>query len=167
MINAQKIIAQYGLEPLPQEGGYYKEVYRSVETIPGDFLPKRYRDERSYFTTIYYLLTSETISLIHRIKSDEVFHYYSGDPVEILQLYPNGKGKVYTIGNRLSDGDNFQLLVPHGVWQGMQLNKGGEFAFMGTTVVPGFELEDFELGIRDSLIMEYPDFKEKIMELTK
>ena len=167
MINAQKIIDIYGLEPLPGEGGYYKETHRSKDTIPADKLPDRYQGHRSYSTSIYYLLTSDTKSLIHRLKSDEIFHFYYGDTVEMLQLYADGKGKIYTLGKNITEGDYLQLIVPNGTWQGMQLKNSGEYALMGTTVSPGFELQDFELGKREFLITEYPDYKEKIIELTR
>lgn len=166
MIDAQKIIDLYGLEPLPGEGGYYRETYRSKEFIDRNSLPGRYSGDRAYYTSIYYLLTRETRSLIHRIKSDELFHFYSGDPVEILQLHPGGEGRISTLGGRLSDGVNFQQMVPKNVWLGLQLIGSGNYAFMGTTVSPGFELDDFELGIEKDLIREFPAFKEKIKELT-
>ena len=167
MIDAQRIIDMYQLVPLPEEGGYYRETYRSREVLTVNQLPKRYPTDRVYYTSIYYLLTSKTKSFIHRIKSDEVFHFYSGDPVEILQLYPDGNGKIITLGNSLLDGDKFQQILAHGVWMGMQLKSGGEYALMGTSVTPGFEFEDFELGCRDKLIRRYPEFKNKITELTK
>ena len=167
MIDAQKIIDMYRLVPLTDEGGYYRETYRSKEFLSANKLPGRYIGDRSYYSSIYYLLTSETKSLVHRIKSDEVFHFYSGYPVEMLQLYPEGDGKTITLGNSIIDGDEFQLRVSNGVWMGMQLKPGGEYALMGTSVSPGFEFDDLELASRDILIRDYPEFKNKILELTR
>lgn len=146
---AQQIIETYKLEPLPSEGGYYRETYRSGEVLSNDQLSNRYNGERSLYTCIYYLLTPDSRSLIHRIKSDEIFHFYSGDEVEMLLLFPDGGGKLITLGSKLSEENNFQQIVRHGEWIGMRLIPGGEYALMGTTVSPGFEFEDFELGKRE------------------
>jgi len=166
MLDAQKIIEMFDLKPLPQEGGLYKETYRSNEIVPKDMLPKRYLGDRAYGTAIYYLLTPETKSLMHRVNSDEIFHFYLGDAVEMLQLFADSTGKILTLGTDILHGEHVQLLVSRGIWQGMILKKGGKFALMGTTVTPGFEFDDFEIGKRDYLLEKYPDFRDQIINLT-
>ena len=167
MLDAQKIIEMFDLKPLPQEGGLYKETYRSNEIVPKDVLPKRYSGDRAYGTAIYYLLTPETKSLMHRVNSDEIFHFYLGDPVEMLQLFADSTGKILTLGTDILHGEHVQILVFRGNWQGMSLKEGGKFALMGTTITPGFEFDDFEIGKRKDLLEKYPDFRDQILNLTK
>jgi predicted cupin superfamily sugar epimerase len=166
MLTARQIIACLNLHPLTIEGGYFRETYCSSLTIPGSALPNEYGGDRSVSTAIYYLLTPETFSAIHRVKSDEVFHFYAGDPVEMLQLWPDGNGRVVTIGNDLALGLEPQVVVPAGVWQGCRLLTGGKWALMGCTVAPGFDYADFELGDRAKLGATYPEFAELIASLT-
>jgi predicted cupin superfamily sugar epimerase len=162
-----EIIEMLNLKPLPTEGGLFAEMYRSDEMIPGDALPPRYSSERCFATAIYYMLPPGSFSAMHRLKSDEIFHFYLGDPVTMLLLYPDGSSDVITLGKDIAKGERVQVVVPRGVWQGMFLNDGGEFALMGTTVSPGFEYEDFELGKRDELVKRYPDRQEMIAGLTR
>ncbi|MFB3883573.1 MAG: cupin domain-containing protein [Thermodesulfobacteriota bacterium] len=167
MITAEQIKTLLNLKPHPKEGGYFAETYRSEETIPEEALPKRYHGDRPYATAIYYFVTPESFSMIHRLKSDEIFHFYLGDPVEMLQLYPDGTGRMITLGSNLLSGMAPQILVPKGVWQGARLRHGGRFALLGTTVSPGFELVDYEAGERDQLLKSYPEFRDLILALTK
>jgi predicted cupin superfamily sugar epimerase len=104
---------------------------------------------------------------MHRLWSDEIFHFYSGDPVEMLQLSPDGSGRVAILGSDILNGMQPQAVVGRGVWQGARLLKGGKFALLGTTVSPGFEFADYESGHRDELIKSYPQFRELIIALTK
>ena len=167
MKKAQQIIKQLGLQPHPSEGGFYVETYRSEDLIPVSALPKRYEGTRTYATAIYYLLTPGTFSEMHRLASDEVFHFYLGDPVLMLQLYPDGSSQKYVLGKNLKKGQHLQLTVPLGVWQGARLEKGGEFALLGCTVAPGFEFADYERGEREGLIKRYPHEADLIRKLTK
>ncbi len=167
MGRAEDIIRTLGLKPHPAEGGYFAEIYRSGETVDGDALPPRYGAPRALATAIYYLLTPDTFSCMHRLASDEIFHFYAGDPVEMLNLEPTGPGKVIMLGSDLTAGMRPQVVVPRGVWQGSRLAPGGEFALLGTTVSPGFEFEDYQAGDRDALCRAYPDFKEMITALTR
>jgi predicted cupin superfamily sugar epimerase len=166
MLTAKDVIALLGLEPHPTEGGYFLETYRSAEIIQPEALPDRYAGGRLASTAIYYLLTAETFSEMHRLKSDEVFHFYLGDPVEMLQLWPDGSGRVVTLGADIAGGMMPQLVVPHGVWQGARLASGGSFALLGTTVAPGFDYADYESGDRDELMDAYPKFCDLIFALT-
>ena len=167
MLTADKITTLFNLKPHPEEGGYFVETYRSSETLSEKALPSRYKDVRSFGKAIYYLLTPETFSAIHRLRSDEVFHFYLGDPVEMLQLWPDGSGRILILGSDILNGMEPQVIVPRGVWQGARLIKDGKFALLGTTVSPGFEFADYESGQRDQLVNFYPQFQELITALTK
>lgn len=164
---AEEIIKQLKLIPHPEEGGFFKETYRSTETIDKNALPLRYMGERKYSTCIYYLLTPTTFSHIHRLQSDEIFHFYLGDPCEMVLLYPDGKGKVITLGQDIANEQQLQVIVHKHAWQGMKLKQGGNFALLGTTVAPSFEFQDYEHGKKELLIKKYPSFKEQIISLTK
>ncbi len=162
-----KIKSLLNLTPLVEEGGFYAETYRSEEPIPKDALPHRYDGNRCFLTAIYYLLTPESCSVIHRLQSDEIFHFYLGDPVEMLQLYPDGSGKVVVLGNDILNGMEPQVLVRRGAWQGSRIIAGGKFALLGTTVSPGFDYSDFETGDRKLLLESYPEFRDLIDTLSK
>jgi uncharacterized protein len=162
-MDAQTIIRQLDLKPHP-EGGFYRETYRCNETAAA--LPARYAGPRSLSTAIYYLLTPDSFSAMHRVQSDEVFHFYAGDPVTILQLHPDGRSETTILGQDIAAGHQPQLLVPHGVWQGLHLNDGGSFALLGATVSPGFDFADFELAARTDLIRQFPSSAHLIERLT-
>jgi predicted cupin superfamily sugar epimerase len=166
-MNAKEIIEYLGLVPLPEEGGFYRETYRCDETISKSFFAARYGGERSCSTAIYYLLTADTFSALHRVKSDEIFHFYGGAPVTIFQLYSDGSAKTVILGNDLETGQQPQCVIPRDVWQGCFLAGDGQFALMGTTVAPGFEFDDFELGDRQELLKAFPRFEKEIMQLTR
>jgi len=156
-----------GLEPLEFEGGDFVETYRAREIIPAGILGPSWPTERSLATAIYYLLTPGSFSALHRLRSDELFHFYLGDAVEMLQLHADGTGRVHVLGTDLVAGQRPQCLAPKGVWQGTRLLAGGRFALLGTTVSPGFDRTDFETGRRDELIAAYPAFRERIEALTR
>lgn len=166
MITAKQIQEILDLRPHPEEGGFFVETYRSLEVIPAEALPDRYDGRRAHSTAIYYLLTPETFSEIHRLRSDEVFHFYLGDPVEMLQLWPDVRGQLVLLGTDLLAGMRPQVTVPQDVWQGARLLPGGSFALLGTTVAPGFAYSDYEAGRREELVAAYPDFAEQIVALT-
>ena len=157
MHTAQDIIAALDLQPLPREGGYYRETYRSTESLPNR--------ARSLSTAIYYLLTKDTFSALHRLASDEVFHFYLGDPVSMLQLRSDGTGNVITLGPDIMAGQSPQVVVPAGVWQGSWL-ESGSFALLGTTMAPGFDFADYAAGNRAELTRSYPEFADLIARLT-
>ena len=154
------------MKPLPDEGGYYVETYRAKEKIAETALPAEYTGQRNLSTAILYLLTPDTFSALHRLKSDEIFHFYLGDSVTMLQLHPDGSSEVITLGRDILNGRRIQVTVPQGTWQGCFLNEGGSFALMGTTISPGFEFEDFELAQREELLKQYPNQSNFILKLT-
>jgi predicted cupin superfamily sugar epimerase len=165
-MTAEEVIRRLNLRPHPREGGYYFETYRSDELLPGEHLPVRYGGPRSVCTAIYYLLTDSSFSEMHRLQGDEIFHFYAGDPVEMLNLTPGGGGTVITIGADLAAGQVPQVIVPRGVWQGSRLVPGGDWALLGTTVAPGFDFADYEPGRRQELYAQWPDHMELIRALT-
>ena len=165
-MTADDIKRLLSLEPLEIEGGYFRETYRSAESVVASALPDRYGGARSFATAIYYLLTPDVCSRLHRLASDEVFHFYLGDPVKMLQIHPAGACEVLTLGHDVAGGQRLQVVVPRGVWQGCLLADGGKFALMGTTVAPGFDRADYESADRNSLIAAHPDVKELIERLT-
>jgi len=163
----EDLIRILSLIPLPGEGGWYRETYRSRVRIPASGLPEAYSGPRDAGTAIYYLLTSDTFSALHRLRGDEIFHFYRGDPVEMLHLRPDGTGATLTLGPKPQEGMHPQAVVPGGVWQGARIAAGGRYALLGCTAAPGFEFEDFELGKRDALLRLYPEHAEMIRTLTR
>lgn len=179
MNRADDLIKQLNLVPHP-EGGFYRETYRCRLTLSQDALPPAYSGNRSASTSIYYMLTPGTFSCMHRIVTDEVFHFYAGDPVQMLQLsaeraVPDG---TILLGNQFGKGQVPQHVVPANVWQGCRLAPGagdasdaGEthfgFALLGCTVAPGFDFADYTEGTRESLTAQFPQFAELIASLTK
>ncbi|HMG01643.1 MAG TPA: cupin domain-containing protein [Edaphobacter sp.] len=156
-----------GLTPHPREGGWFVQTYAAAEEIsPAAFADARYAGLRRTSTAIYYLLEPETFSEMHRLRSDEIFHFYAGDAVEMLQLLPDGSGRTIVIGNDFATGQRPQVLVERGVWQGSRLLDGGSWALLGCTVSPGFEYEDYDSATREELTQSWPAFAEKIAGLT-
>jgi uncharacterized protein len=167
-MTAEEVKKLLGLQPHPREGGWYVQTYKASEAIAASgFSDERYAGPRRTGTAIYYLLEPGTFSEMHRLQSDEVFHFYMGDAVEMLQLLPDGSGRVVVIGKNLAAGERPQVLVERGVWQGSRLKAGGSWALMGCTVSPGFEFEDYESGERALLCAEWPEFAEMAVGLTR
>ncbi|MGO9211292.1 MAG: cupin domain-containing protein [Terriglobales bacterium] len=165
---AAQLIEHFGLQPLTIEGGLFRQTYVAEESVVAEALPKRYGAPRTFGTAIYYLLTSEpdSFSALHRLETDEIYHFYLGGPVEMLLLHPDRHGERIVLGPDVLGGQHVQFVVPRGVWQGLRLIYGGSFALMGTTMAPGFDLADWAEGKRDPLIREYPEHAELIRALT-
>jgi uncharacterized protein len=167
-ITADDVKKLLGLTPHPREGGWYIRTYESRELLPASsFRDGRYAGARRTGTAIYYLLEPDTFSEMHRLSSDEVFHFYAGDTVEMLQLALDGSGKVVRMGARFDADEHPQVVVPRGVWQGSRLEAGGRWALLGCTVSPGFEFDDYEPGERDQLLERWPEYREMIVALTR
>ncbi len=165
-MNPEDIIRALNLAPMPEEGGYFRETYRADEATDAHALAARYGRAKAHATAIYYLLTPDAFSAMHRLPSDEVWHFYAGDPIEMLQLSPEGGGRLIAIGD-FAEGFEPQIVVPRGVWQGSRLIAGGRWALIGATVAPAFDFADYEGGKRDELARAYPDFAEIIRALTR
>jgi predicted cupin superfamily sugar epimerase len=166
VLTAQELIALLKLQPHPKEGGFFCETYRAADRFSAAQLPARYAGERAAGTAIYYLLTPNTVSALHRLASDEIFHFYLGSPVRMLQLDPSGGSKEIVLGSDLLAGQQVQVLAPRGVWQGSLLEPGGDFALLGCTVAPGFDYADYEHGNRAELLRQFPQHAALIQRLT-
>jgi len=160
-MTADQIKRLLNLEPHPIEGGFFRRTY----TSPGSVNSARGR--RHQGTAIYYLLEPGTFSEMHVLSSDEIFHFYLGAPVEMLQLLPSGESKVVTLGPDLAAGQHVQLVVPAGVWQGTRLIGDGKVALLGCTVTPGFDFADYRSGSYEELAAQWPEQAERIRELTR
>jgi predicted cupin superfamily sugar epimerase len=166
---AAQLIQYLRLEPLTFEGGHFRQTYVAEESVAAQALPARYGTPRTFGTAIYYLLTSapDSFSALHCLKTDEIYHFYLGDPVEMLLLYPERRGERIVLGPDILGGQRAQFVVPRGVWQGSRLIHGGSFALMGTTMAPGFDFADWAEGGRDELLRQYPEHAELIRMLTR
>jgi len=164
--NAAYWIERLGLEKHP-EGGYYKEIYRSSLTIPSAGLPSSFRGERVASTSIYFLLEENQFSALHRIASDEVWHFYGGGCLAIFELTNEGNMRVHRLGNNPDEGESLQVVISAGNWFGAKPDNGSEYALVGCTVAPGFDFDDFELAERDGLITQYPVHGHIIRSLTR
>ncbi|MCW5910218.1 MAG: cupin domain-containing protein [Cyclobacteriaceae bacterium] len=157
-------VHQLGLFPHP-EGGFYKEVYRAVEKIPAGALSKQFTAERSISTSIYYLLRSQDRSAFHRIKSDEIWHFYAGTTVLIYVLNDPGLS-VLRLGADPERGDSLQVVIRANQWFGAVIEQSGSYALCGCTVAPGFDFADFEMANREELLRTYAEHAEIIHRLT-
>ena len=160
-MTADQIKSLLHLEPHPVEGGWFRRTYTSAGSVE---LP---RGMRAQGTAIYYLLETGTFSEMHVLASDEIFHFYLGDPVEMLQLHLDGRSAVFTLGPDLAAGQHVQLVVTAGVWQGTRLVDGGKVALLGCTVTPGFDFADYVSGSYAELAAKWPAEAERIRKLTR
>ena len=149
------------------EGGYYTETYRSTELIPHEGLPGRFAGPRPMSTGIYFLLESHHFSALHRIQSDEMWHFYAGAPLHVYVIEPNsGELHVIRLGPDPEAGEVFQAVVPAGAWFGSRPAPGSAYSLVGCTVAPGFDFADFELATCSQLLRRFPQHKAVICELT-
>jgi predicted cupin superfamily sugar epimerase len=163
---ANYYISKLNLSPHP-EGGYFKEIYRSDENINAKHLPKRYKADRVFSTSIYFLLEKNQVSSLHKIKSDEIWHFYIGSGVKIYVIEKNGKIKEILLGNKLENGELPLVVINKNSWFGAELLDKSSFCLVGCTVSPGFEYNDFELGDREKLLNLFPQHEKIIKKLTK
>lgn len=160
------LVERFQLLPHP-EGGYYKEMYRSVEQITQTALPERFSGSRCFATAIYFLLEQGNFSAFHRIQSDECWHFYAGDSLHVHVIHPNGMYELLKLGNNLAEGECFQAVVPAGSWFASETAPGGNYSLVGCTVAPGFDFADFELAKADVLTALYPAMSELIARLCR
>ena len=166
MQSIRQLIQQYNLQPHP-EGGWYKQTYKSKEKIAADALPERFGANRAFSSAIYFLLEKGNFSAFHRIKSDECWHFYAGDPLLIYIIEQNGELKIISLGNDNEKVHAFQYVVPANCWFASRPASGSQYCFVGCTVSPGFEFDDFELAKGNELSAMYPQHKEIIKELCR
>ncbi len=160
-LNAEKIIRLLGLEPHPVEGGRYRRTYTSGLTLETE------QGRRATASAIYYLLERGTFSEMHRLRSEEIFHFYAGEAVEMLQLWPDGSARRVVLGHDLEAGQAVQVVVPADVWQGTRMAGQGQWALLGCTVSPAFQFEDYESGVCDELTAKWPQQAAMIRALTR
>ena len=169
MLSAKAIIDALGLEPLEGEGGMYRRPFVADETLAAAALPARYGRDKALSTAIYYLLDDapDSFSALHRLPTEEVYHFYLGDPVELFELHPAGSSRRVLLGSDVLGGQRVQHVVPRGVWQGSRLLAGGRFALMGTTMAPGYDAFDYQAGSRPDLLARYPRRSDWVRRLTR
>jgi len=160
-VTADQIKQLLKLDPHPIEGGHFRQTWAAKAGLE---LP---RGTRSLGTAIYYLLEQGQFSEMHLLDSDEMFHFYLGDPVEMVQLYPDGSSRVIVLGHDLLAGQQVQVLVPAGVWQGTHLIGDGKVALLGCTVVPGFDYADYRNASFEELSAKWPEQEARIRVLTR
>lgn len=171
-MTSEEIKTWLGLQPNPDEGGYFASTYNSDIQLDNDALPcfTKIDGTRPLCGAIYYYLDQGTFSAMHRVTGDMIYHFYSGDPVQMLILYPDGhpnSSEVCIFSNDLDSGGLPMKVIPGGAWLGSRLVAGGEYALMGVTMAPGFDPADYSIGDRDELIKQYPDKEELITDLTR
>ena len=156
-LTAEQVIEKLGLVPEPVEGGLFLSTYRSVVKTS---------DGKIAGSAIFYMLRGDAFSHFHKLSGDEIYHFYLGDPVELVELTPDGECRKTLLGSDLLGGESLQHLVPAGNWQGACLAEGGKWALLGTTMCPGFSREGYEHGDAETLLEKYPSAKGEIMRLT-
>ena len=178
-ISKEDIISHFDMIPLDVEGGMWKAMFRSDEKLPEGSLPGR-AGERDLYGSILYLLAGSSVSRMHRLAADEIWHFYMGVPCELLVLRPDGTGYTERLGHNILAGETVTAMVPRGCWQGVRIaaSEGNEtdadstgenhpscdFALLGTTMAPGYEDSDYEDGTEE-LLREYPEFSDLIRPL--
>lgn len=161
-VSAEDVIKALQLTPLPEEGGYYREIFRDKGKSHFQHLD----GERNFSTSIFYLVTPEEFSGLHGVKSSEVFHFYGGDPVQMVQIDSAGNLSKIILGSNFLAGENPQVTVEPHVWQGTKLVSGGRWALLGCTVAPGFDFQDFIPGQFNELKSLFPQHEKLIKEYT-
>ena len=165
---AQAIIAKLHMENIPHEGPWFVQTHKSEDVVEGA-PAARYAGKRSAYTAIYTVLTADDFSAMHRLATDEIWHFYAGSPARMLLLYPDGRGEIRIWGGNVAAGEEPQILVPRGTWMGAQPigKRQVAYSFGGTTMSPGFEYADYEPGDRAALTAKYPRYARVIAEMTR
>lgn len=163
-MEADNIISHFNMQPHP-EGGWYVETYRSAGTIPAIALPSGW-GVHNWSTGILFLLKSGNCSHFHRIRQDEMWHFYLGGAMRLAMLHPDGKYEEIIMGQDILDGQSVQFTVPAGVWFAATPCEGTDYAFVGCTVAPGFEFSDFEMAKKEDLLRQYPHQEQAIQEFS-
>jgi predicted cupin superfamily sugar epimerase/mannose-6-phosphate isomerase-like protein (cupin superfamily) len=167
---AGKLIAHYHMQPIPVEGAWFSVTYSTEDAIDGAALPARYAGRKhAAGSAIVVIETPRDFSALHRLQTDEVWHFYGGSPLTMLLLFPDGHGRTVTLGPSVLAGESPQVTVPRGVWQGSapRASEPGSYSFVGTQMSPAFDAADFEIGYRDELQRRYPAFARSIARLSR
>lgn len=166
MISPSLLIDKFQLLPHP-EGGWYKETYRSADSIEHHALPESFKGSRNFSAAIYFLLESGNFSAFHRISGDECWHFYAGERLDLYVLYPNGSMEEIHIGSDIEHGECFQYVVPGGCWFASRPAASSSFCFVGCTTAPAFDFADFELAVAADLVTVYPQHESLIRSLCR
>jgi uncharacterized protein len=171
-MDAKTIIDWFKLQPNAQEGGYFAATYTSALEIDSKDLPgfKPIKGKRPICGAIYYFLDPDGFSAMHKVTGDMLYHFYSGDPVQMLLLYPENspnQSEVCIFSNDIAAGGSPMKVIPGGTWLGSRLVPGGNYALMGVSMSPGFNPADYSIAKRKDLIKQYPDQEALILELTR
>jgi len=171
MPTPQNVIDWLKLQPNKDEGGFFAGTYTSSINLPNSVLPgfPPVKSDRPLSDAIYYFLESGSISVLHKVTGDMVYHFYSGDPVQMLLLYPDNypnRYEICTFSNDLAAGAYPMKVIPGGTWLGSRLTPGGSYALMGVTMAPGFNPVDYTIGNRKDLIKLYPEVSDTILDFT-
>ncbi len=163
--------AAYWIETLQMtahvEGGAFAEIYRSGLQVPQDQLPATFHGSRPVSTAIYFLLQKEQFSAFHRIASDEIWHFYEGDPLEIIEIKEEGILVRHLLGRDPEKGESFVQIIPAGSWFASRVMEGGAYGLAGCTVAPGFDFNDFELAHAPDLLKRFPQHASYINTLCR
>jgi predicted cupin superfamily sugar epimerase len=155
----QQLIEKFKLEPLPQEGGYFRRIYESDQVDDSG---------RKYCASIYYLLAEAEFSCFHRIDCDELWHFYAGQSIIIHQILPNAEYIKTLLGNPLEDAEATPFtVVRKGVWFAAEIKNHTGFSLVGCTTTPEFVYPAFEVATHKQLASEYPQHQELIARLTR
>jgi len=166
MNDARHLIKQLALQRHP-EGGYFRETYRSGESMAAGKLPERYSGKRQYATAIYYLLEGEDFSAFHRLLTDEIWHFYAGCSAQLHLLDTSGAYALLKLGTNLGNGENPQITVPAGTWFAAEPSDKSTFTLVGCTMSPGFDFDDFEMGECQALCGQFPEHGDLIRRLIR
>ena len=169
--NANDWIKKLNLKAHP-EGGFYSQTYRSDLVLPREALPANFTGPRAASTAIYFLLEGKSFSAFHRLRSDELWHFYAGAPLVVHVISESGEYSKILLGSDPEAGEELQALVKAGCWfashlRDSQVRETKSFALVGCTVAPGFDFEDFELAKREELTRRYPQHRQLIEQLTR
>lgn len=159
-------VTKLALKPHP-EGGFFREIYRATAQVAANALPSRYQGPRACSTSIYFLLAGKQISSMHRLASDEQWHFYDGNALRLVMIAPDGTSREIRLGQHAAAGEQFQAVIPANTWMGARLVNRHGYALIGCTVAPGFEFQDFEAGRRSRLLKQFPQHRKLITTLTK
>ena len=166
MLSANDLVAYFKMLPHP-EGGYYIETYRSEELIAHNTLPQRFIGDRNFSTAIYFLLEKTNFSGFHKIQSDECWHFYAGQTLQVYVLHHDGNLQIIKLGSDIINGEVFQAVVPATCWFASEPAPDTDFSFVGCTVAPGFDFADFELAKAIDLIKQFPQHETLIKRLSR
>lgn len=157
MLTPDDLIAHYRLEPIPREGGLFRQTWAGPDRADG----------RPEGTAMVGLLTADDFSALHRLPTDEIWHHYLGDPLDLLLLAPDGSTRTAVLGPDLGGGQRIQLTVPAGTWMGGRVAAPGAWTLFGCTMAPGFTFEGYEHGNAAALTARYPSEAARITGLCR